>query len=258
MALAKPDPPEEALCPMWMMTFGDCMSLLVTFFVMLIAFTNTETDSLLEVLGGMKGALGVVPEVGSRFRRPENQDASRIAGPSAKPKWLSVDDLSAIIPDAQMTAKRFGRPKVGATERHVFVRMLDEGLAFIISAEFLFEKGNDLLLHENDEMLLQLGRYTREFANEVRIIGVVPESVTVNMKDIRTPSGLGIARAISIMNAFQKLSEYGHERFGIGSKMAENNIVDRLPPERIEIIIVGRRELKEITPEEIVVQDKWF
>ncbi|OVE76282.1 hypothetical protein BVX97_01565 [bacterium E08(2017)] len=247
---------------MWMMTFGDCMSLLVTFFVMLITFTNVEKDNLLEVLGGMKGALGLVPSEAFMQRQMERPDVTRIGGSSDAPQWLSYEELSVIIPDAKMVAKRFGRPKVGAVERHVLVRMVDEGMAFVISADFLFEEGTGKLLEKNNEMLRQIGNYTREFENEIRITQVLSGNLHGTDDNGRSLSLLGIERAITLQEAFCELCDYGAERFGIGVKKPNSKQINsedtELPPERMEIVIVGRRELKDITPEEIIVKDQWF
>ena len=50
---AKPLPAKKPPigCPGWMMTFGDCMSLLVTFFVMMIAFSSMEEERLAAMIG---------------------------------------------------------------------------------------------------------------------------------------------------------------------------------------------------------------
>ena len=63
MSSSKRPPPAKkaaAGCPGWMMTFGDCMSLLVTFFVMLIAFSTLEEARLAAMIGVLQGAFGVV------------------------------------------------------------------------------------------------------------------------------------------------------------------------------------------------------
>ena len=48
--------PEELTCPEWMMTMGDCMSLLLCFFVLLLTFSTQEDAKLMNVLGVLQGA----------------------------------------------------------------------------------------------------------------------------------------------------------------------------------------------------------
>ncbi|RKY36504.1 MAG: hypothetical protein DRP78_03470 [Candidatus Omnitrophota bacterium] len=47
-------------CPLWMMTFGDCMSLLLTFFVMIISFTSFDEVKVQKALGSLHESLGLM------------------------------------------------------------------------------------------------------------------------------------------------------------------------------------------------------
>ena len=246
-------------CPLWMMTFGDCMSLLVTFFVMLIAFTNTETQQLLEMLGGLRGALGITPS--SQPVAIIDPTATRMGGLSAREEWLSLEELSALIPDARMAVKRFGRPRVGDTHRHLIVQMLEEGMVFIISATPLFGQGEAVLLTGNDEMLHQIGAFAARFENEVQIIGVVPESTAVRGPGLKSPRGLAIARTMAVREALCRMPLLSPDRFSVGSKAGDvtggSPGEEPLFAQRIEIVIVGRRVFEDMSAEEIVVKDKW-
>ena len=46
-------------CPPWMATFGDMMSLLVCFFVLLLSFANMDIIKFKRAMGSMSEALGV-------------------------------------------------------------------------------------------------------------------------------------------------------------------------------------------------------
>lgn len=43
--------PEEITCPEWMMIMGDAMSLLLTFFVLLLTFSSMNDANLMNVMG---------------------------------------------------------------------------------------------------------------------------------------------------------------------------------------------------------------
>ena len=47
----------------WFVTFADLMGLLVSFFVMLVAFSNQDAKKMQAVAGSMRDAFGVQPEV---------------------------------------------------------------------------------------------------------------------------------------------------------------------------------------------------
>ncbi len=52
----------EKGAPKWLVTFGDMMSLLLCFFVLLLSFANTDMIKFKEILGSMKDAFGVQTE----------------------------------------------------------------------------------------------------------------------------------------------------------------------------------------------------
>lgn len=56
-------PPEECECeegaPAWVVTFGDLMSLLLTFFVLLLSFSRMDNERFKELAGSLKEAFGV-------------------------------------------------------------------------------------------------------------------------------------------------------------------------------------------------------
>jgi len=252
---------EDATCPLWMMTFGDCMSLLVTFFVMLIAFSNVEKEKLMPMIGAMKGALGMTPAPLEGVEKMEAvKNYERIRGLSMKRRWLSLEQLSAVIPDSQMAVRRFGRPRVGNSTMYVLVRMLQSGMAFIVHTKALFEEGRAEVVPGNEELFGQIGHLAVELENEIRIVGVVTEDTTVTSSRFKTPLGLGIERALAVKEALIRVSNFADDRFSISSRMAEadDHGGDKdIPVERVEIVIIGRHDLKELSPEEIVVRDRW-
>ena len=53
---------KPAGAPAWMATFGDLMSLLFVFFVLLLSFANMDIVKFKEALGSMRDAFGVQTE----------------------------------------------------------------------------------------------------------------------------------------------------------------------------------------------------
>jgi flagellar motor protein MotB len=129
--MSKREPPEELKAPQWMLTFGDFISLLVTFFVMLIAFSSFEEAKLAAMIGSLKGALGVAPYPEFTMKPGIEIHYDQIKGVADEPRWLSINELSVVMPSLQMAMKRFGAPTLGS-DRYVTVAMLEEGMAIII------------------------------------------------------------------------------------------------------------------------------
>ncbi|MCA9322804.1 MAG: hypothetical protein KDB53_18830 [Planctomycetes bacterium] len=63
----QPDPPPSG-APMWIVTFTDMSSLLLTFFIMLLTFSSMETEKLKQAAGNLSGAFGAMTEFGRRSR----------------------------------------------------------------------------------------------------------------------------------------------------------------------------------------------
>ncbi|MBK36632.1 MAG: hypothetical protein CME26_14030 [Gemmatimonadetes bacterium] len=71
MAMIKEEDCPEGL-PGWLATFGDLMSLLLTFFVLLLSFSSTNIQSFQHAMGALQGALGVLsgqPELSLPIRQ---------------------------------------------------------------------------------------------------------------------------------------------------------------------------------------------
>ena len=46
----------------WLQTYGDLMSLLLCFFILIVSFSNTEMVKLRKAFASLHGALGVMPQ----------------------------------------------------------------------------------------------------------------------------------------------------------------------------------------------------
>ena len=57
----KPAPGEEG-APGWIVTYGDMMSLLLTFFILLLSFSTISEEAFNQAMGSLQGALGVLPK----------------------------------------------------------------------------------------------------------------------------------------------------------------------------------------------------
>lgn len=71
MAMIKEEDCPEGL-PAWLATFGDLMSLLLTFFVLLLSFSSMNIKSFQHAMGALQGALGVLtgqPELSLPIRQ---------------------------------------------------------------------------------------------------------------------------------------------------------------------------------------------
>jgi len=98
--MAKKSP--DATCPLWMLTFGDCMSLLLTFFVMLMTFSTFNTSQLMDVMAGIQGALGSTDPIILRKEEDLSQ-IKEVPDPATGGKYTTLNKKNQFVEPDQTT-----------------------------------------------------------------------------------------------------------------------------------------------------------
>ena len=189
--------------PLWMVTFSDCMNLLLTFFVLLVTFSSFGEDRRQALWGMMRSvsrAFGtLVPDGGA-------------------------EDRSAMVPNAQIWATEepdFGSDKpTGATAITGRVGAMKEDIEFFgyqnfkvfrIPSRKVFLGRGAVLSPEGRYILAPMAAFLREMVNKV----VVSE----NGPDL--PSGdsdIGLTRSWAVVEYFTALHKLDDQRFSISAQ----------------------------------------
>lgn len=108
MARRKPAPPEEEGAPAWMNTYGDMVTLLLTFFVLLFSFSSINVQKWKEIVLSFSGA----PYVAVQALDPDEVIEEAMAGNAWEPSVERTPDPSAVsgaVTDTGLTGtkKRF-------------------------------------------------------------------------------------------------------------------------------------------------------
>jgi chemotaxis protein MotB len=236
--------PKGGGCPLWMMTFGDAMSLLVTFFVMLIAFSDPEEDQLSAAIGAMRGALGAVPFVNTKGRNKEAllQDFSQkdevtlsniAQGRGSQAMYLTKDELADIIP---RLIQYLGEKSNAPEKDRVMIQWVSEGLSIVILTDSLFAKGQDTMLRDYSELWDGIAKLLAGWDNEFRITAILSADHPVRVRTASTPLGLGILRAQQVADRLQNAMQSSATQFAIGAEVP-SSLDGNSPEEKIEIII---------------------
>ncbi|MBI3985835.1 MAG: hypothetical protein HY343_02865 [Lentisphaerae bacterium] len=246
----KPVPHHDPECPAWMLTFGDTMGLLLTFFVMMISFTSFESDKLTDFMGTMRGAFSVAPDAAGRST-PE-MAASRL---SEEP--VSLDRLEPLVRQvfASALGTRFGR--------QMFCGMVDEGMAIIVDMDGVFKPGSLELNRGQEDLFRSLGVVARSLDNEMRVTAVLPEGTAFSPALAQTAWAFAAKRAMVFRDEVAGANRLPMQRFSIGSRVAEAQEPlptdgTRLSRSYVEILVVEKRTIKDVLPEEIVIRDRWM
>jgi len=174
-------------CPGWMLTMGDCMSLLVTFFVMLMAFSTPNTGQLMDAMAGIQGALGIMPEGNvldatqrsGRSNAPaqgeeEKKDTGGLKEGGHSASLIKEDELAVVNLRTAQVANRFTRFKerlmeIGFTKL-ISGEQLAQGIVLTIPTEMLFSGTSSNLRFQCLPILEAFSGLCRTVGNEIQLV----------------------------------------------------------------------------------------
>ena len=164
--------PEELVCPEgapeWLVTFGDLMSLLLTFFILLLSFANMDALKFKQIAGSIKQALGVEKKE-QVIIVPKAQDMMQLefridynATKLTEKLKRELDPLSA--------AKKKGKVKIQIYETY-------RGVTVLMPAHDLFEPGTAKLQKDALPLLDYLAREAARAPSEMVVESRSPEDM---------------------------------------------------------------------------------
>jgi chemotaxis protein MotB len=258
MARRKKSGEEEGQAP-WLITYADLMSLLLTFFVLLLSFSTLEERKVKEALSSLKGALGVLPRSIQPMARPE-----------PKPPTIQKPTREEQVKTKVGKFRRQLRSK--GLERQIQAGQRDRGILNItLPASVLFRSGSAQLLESAYEVLRQdvaelLRFHMEEYDSGIRIEGhtddvpIVPGSQVAE----RFPTNweLSTARALSVMRFLTEQANLSEDAFSVAgygpnkplrrpANLEENRRLNR----RVEIIAIPKKHVPEAPEDRSVGPD---
>jgi len=170
---------EKSGDPIWLTTFADAMSLMLTFFVMLFAATSLEKSKLELALGSLRGALGMMEKT-----RPAIVSQPRI-----------VKESEQIAGKIQYSALSRGLGK------EVKVKIVKGGIRVSLASPILFDLGKAELKLEVLPLLDEIAAIFKEIPNEIIIEGHT-DNLPIHTEKFPSNWELSAARAISVAKYF--------------------------------------------------------
>jgi chemotaxis protein MotB len=255
MAKEKPKAADEPGCPLWMMTFGDAMSLLVTFFVMLVSFASFEENQLQDLFGAMKGGLMAVPIPMATTVASGDADAGKVDSESGVD---ALDNASSLQKTSQESlAAEETKNIIRMSSPDYYLHLLDNGVSLVIRKDAVFEPGTATIMMEDKDLWQLVGDLMALVRNEIRVEATLPETVMVRLNDYTTAWGLGIEQTLAIQNVL--VNRFNGERGQVSTSVR----VPRFMPKGmasdgvIEIIFVGLSDLKLKHIPEVIMRGIW-
>ena len=238
--------PECPEClPEWLAAFGDLMSLLLCFFVLLLSMSSMDAKKVSEAIGSLSGAMSVL-EGGTKteISKQRIQESTPIQKQDETSE--AVNRITQAVIDANEMMEKGHGPTISVEEA-------EEGFKIQLPASLLFKPGQAKI--ENQDALLFLKRVAL-------IIQQLPKNLEIGVQGYtdNVPPGknspfvdnweLSAARAISVLKELQADGVDPHRMFAAGygeyHPIATNATAKgREKNRRVEIHFYGRKSEQE-------------
>jgi chemotaxis protein MotB len=206
--MAKKDKKDESSgggAPMWMVTYGDMMSLLLTFFVLILSFSSIQEAGFKQAMGSLKGALGILGA----------HDYIINLG-----KIMIPESTYAVLTRHSMQTTGDISKKLNFVSEYENVEVYrdNRGINIILPANVLFNAGDDAIKDEAMPLLRKIGAFLFDLKdNEFLIVGHTDDSP---ISTLRFPSNwhLSTARAISIAQFLHRVCGIENTRLTVAGR----------------------------------------
>jgi chemotaxis protein MotB len=164
--MAKKKCPDCETClPAWLAAFGDLMSLLLCFFVLLLSMSSMDAKKISEAIGSLSGAMSVL-EGGTKteISKQRIQESTPIEAQDETSE--AVNRITQAVIDANEMMEKGHGPAISVEEAQ-------EGFVIELPASLLFKEGSATI--ENEDAILFLKRVAL-------IVEELPNSMQVSVQ----------------------------------------------------------------------------
>ncbi len=214
--------------PAYMMTYGDMMTLLLTFFVLLLSFSSMREAKFRRAIGSLKGALGVLPHEQS-VMVPQNIPVPQLSN-------LQESEISESIVELQEATSEMDVAEA------VKLETTEEGILITISDSVLFDQGRARLKDPILLLLASVANIARGWPNKIIIYGHTDSDPIRANVEFRDNWELSFGRSYEVLRFFaiQGIAEENMVPIPMGEyRPIESNETDqgKAKNRRVEILI---------------------
>ena len=224
---------QEEGAPAWVVTFGDLMSLLLCFFVLLLSFSEMDRNKYRVVSGSVKNAFGIQRKK-PIFESPKGSKMIAKEFDQAIVLTRIEDVIKPIINELEEEFEEFnGFVEVEANENQVTIRMMGEAT---------FDTGKADLRSDFIPLLQEISHVLAKTRGEIIVAGHT-DNVPLLGGPFGSNLGLSMARAGAVAEFLLRSSSIDPQRlstmgFGEYRPLASNDTAaGRQKNRRVEIIV---------------------
>ncbi|MCD6117025.1 flagellar motor protein MotB [bacterium] len=216
----------------WALSYGDMMTLLCTFFILIVSFSSTELIKFRQAMGSMRGSMGVLLE----------QDGASIIAKSNNSLVKSQDNSQPSFQILQNFEEKIFKLDI---ENGVEIEIKNDGYNIRLSDDLIFAPGTAKLNPSMYDILDDLGIIIHFYAHNVKVEGHT-DNVPIFSDKFGSNWELSAARAISVVKYFVNNLGIDPTRFTVAGCGGNKPLLPNTTPEnrrrnrRVEIYIVIR------------------
>lgn len=201
--------------PRWIVTFGDMMSLLLVFFILLLSMSSMDTKKVSEAIGSLAGAMSVLE--GGKQTEVSPERIQRATPVESQPETVTeVNRVESVIAEINEIIQSQGGQTVTLEEAQ-------DGFIIQMPANLLFRPGSAVI--ESDDALLFIKRVALMISKMSNDMDIVVRGHTDTMpipgdSPYKDNWELSTARAVSVVKELinsgvkaARLTAAGHAMF---------------------------------------------
>ena len=200
------DEPEPILIPEWVVTFGDMMSLLLTFFIMLVSLSEIKEEETYQAL---------VNSVQQEFGFTKTVDA--LAPGESRPRQTAFTPLATVGRAKKEDTASGGVPEKAPTGEDPLVRVVRPGQMTAVGSVIYFDLGSDAITPAANSAIKALANQLRGKPQKIEVRGHVSSEFAARTVGTDDAVMLGFSRAVAVRRLLVEREGLDANRFRISS-----------------------------------------
>ena len=230
---------ESGGVPAWVMTFADLMTLLMCFFVLLLAFSEMDAAKFKQLSGSMKNAFGVQAEIEARTMPKGTSVIAREFSPG-KPQPTMINDVRQFTVDSNQNTLEFDEPddedgentrideeaerirkalELEIAEGAVAVATQGSRVIIHVLEKTSFRSGFADVQEEFKPTLVKIARILRKNTGRITVAGHTDDRPISNER-FRSNWELSTSRAVSVAEVLMAAADVAPDRFIVAGHAA--------------------------------------
>lgn len=232
--------------PEWMVTFADMMTLLLTFFVLILSFSTTDVERYKSIAQAMQNSFGLQELNPLSIIPADNPPKNENIIEPLKPQPSTEADDSEVENQLESIGNRLETNFTDEIEKGVIIVERDEDHIIIrFPDESAFTSGSDYLEPAVVPVLQKVGQLISEY-DMFTIVGGHTDDQPINTDRFRSNWDLSAARAVSVAHELTWLTDLNEEFLYVVGNADARPLVpntsqeNRIKNRRVEILLIER------------------